>query len=93
LKKDYEESKYIRELRKEIRKLRQENASLRKKNNRLENLIDYTEYQDDSNHDNIDTMTCPVCGDRKAEKIEIGVFLFSKCKKCESLRKIKKLVS
>jgi DNA-directed RNA polymerase subunit M/transcription elongation factor TFIIS len=90
-----EESRYIRDLRKQIIKLRKENAQLKKKNSRIENdFVDYDILIEELERDRFEkknkskvdkhSIECPGCGGRDVVEFEVMERMYYKCSECGS---------
>jgi len=95
---DKEESRYIRELKKQIIKLKRENQQLKKSKRRMEHLID--EAEDDEpveppkpfkTSSDKDSETCPKCESEDIITFELRKIQYYKCGACESKGRLVKL--
>lgn len=90
-----EESRYVRDLKKQIRSLKIEIASLRKKNRRLEAQSEETEDECEGIsipiEDEQEKEPCRCCGNLDAYLIDIGIYRFVKCEKCTAIQKHSKI--
>lgn len=87
-----EETKYIRDLRKENSKLRKEISAMKKKNNRLENLVpDDDELPPPIAKEIKDILNpCPKCDSKKVELVIAGIFEILICSNCGAKSKTMK---
>jgi DNA-directed RNA polymerase subunit RPC12/RpoP len=95
-----EESRYIKDLKKQIIKLKRENAQLKKKNSRIENdFADYESFLEEKerqkfakqNHsmESKKKAECPSCGGRDVVEFEVMDRMYYKCSECGSKGKFK----
>lgn len=95
-----EESRYIRDLKKQIIKLKKENSQLKKKNSRIENdFVDYDIFVEEREREKFakknkskeskDKLECPKCGGYDVVEFEVMDKLYYKCSECLAKGRVK----